>query len=115
MVRTGSPARESAPWSCIRQLESTETTADRAGAQDRIDFGARHAARDLGEFDGKRSAESAALIRRIHFTKFEPAHVRQQTARTVFDLQFPQGVAAIVIRDDLVEARAHVFDTGDFQ
>jgi hypothetical protein len=44
----------------------------------------------------------------------EPTYVRQQTARTVFNLQFPQGVAAIVVCDDLVEACAHVFYTGDF-
>jgi hypothetical protein len=86
-----------------------------AGLLDGIDLGARHGAGDLREFDGERAAEAAAFFGDIHFSQREALNFREQLARTRFDAQFAQRVAAIVIGDDAVESRADIFDAGDFE
>ena len=80
-----------------------------------IDLGARHGARNLGELDGERAAKATALFRRAHFREREALHLCQQFSGAGLDLQFAQRVAAIVIGDDAVEARAYILNPGDFE
>ena len=87
----------------------------RAGAHDGIDFDARHAARNLGELDRERSAETAAFLRRIHFAQFQTLHARKQAARASVNAELAQGVAAIVIGDHFFQPRADIVDAGHFQ
>ena len=47
----------------------------RAGAHNRIDFGARHRAGNIGELDGKSSAEAAAFLGGVHFDQLQSADV----------------------------------------
>ena len=104
MVRTGTPARSSAPCNCIRQLESIEMTGFRTGAHDAVDLGARHRAGDLGEFDRKGAAEPAAFFGGVHLAQLQSAHVREQPPRTLLDLELAQRVATVVIGRDAVES-----------
>ena len=113
MVRTLEPARESAPWICIRQLEIERHHGVGAGAQDGVDLGAGHGAGKLRELHGKSAAEPATLLGRLHLPQFEAPDTGQQTAGRVLDAQLAQSVAAIVERDHVVEARPHVFHAGD--
>ena len=52
-----------------------------AGLLNGIDFGARHGARNLGEFDGERAAEAAAFFGRVHFREREALNFCQQFSR----------------------------------
>ncbi len=86
-----------------------------AGFLDGIDFGARHRAGQLGELDGERTAETAALFRRGHLREGQPANISQQFSGARFDAQLAQGMATVVIGDDAIEARADILDAGHFQ
>ncbi len=84
----------------------------RAGAHDGVDLGARHGAGDFVELDGERAAESAALFGDVHLAQLEAAHVPEQAARAVLDVELAQRVAAVVIGDDFFAPGAHVVDAG---
>ncbi len=87
----------------------------RAGSDNGIDLRARHAARHFSEFHGKGASEPAAFLGGVHFAEFKTSHMAQQAARTLLDLQFAEGMAAVVVGNDVVEARADVFDLRDVQ
>ncbi len=74
-----------------------------------IDFGARHGAREFGEFHCEGAAEAAAFLSRRHLAQLQSPDVGEQAARCVFHAQFAQSVAAIVKSNDAVEARADIF------
>ena len=87
-----------------------------AGLFDGLDFGARHAAGDFGEFDREGPAETAAFLRDIHFTEFEAFDFGQKLARRILNLELAEGVATVVRSDDAVEARSDIVgfeDAGD--
>jgi len=85
------------------------------GLLDGLDLGASHRARHLGKLHRKRSAESAAFLRRRHLGEREAAHVGQQSSRSALDPQLAQRVAAIVIRHHAIEARPDIVHLGNFE
>ena len=60
-------------------------------------------------FRGKRTAESAAILRVLHFDQGEPGNILQQPARLILYMQFAQGMACVVVGHGGAEGRAHVF------
>src|SRR5581483_11828289 len=62
----------------------------------------------------KGSAETAALLGRLHLAEFEAAHASEQAARRILNAKLAQGVAPIVEGDDVFHLRANILDSGDF-
>src|SRR5262249_47023890 len=80
----------------------------RASAQDRLNFGLGHGAREFRELHRESAAESAALLRRLHLTQFESSHVRQQTPRRIFHPKLAQGVTPVMERDNVFHMRSDI-------
>lgn len=59
-------------------------------------------------FDGKNSAEAAAIFRAGQVNDLRAFHVGEQGARLTINSHSAQGVAGWVISEDAVPARAHV-------
>ena len=114
MVRIADPARESAPWICIRQLGSSDTTVRapvRSMASILVRAMAPESSANFTENVPPKPQHSSAGM---HLAQLEAADIRQQAARRALDPELAQRMAAVVERDDLVEPRADVFDAGDF-
>src|ERR1019366_49261 len=98
MVRTGSAARERAPCICIRQLESTLTTV-------------------LAPVRTMESILVPAMPPEIsgNLTENVPPKPQHSSAASVLDAEFAQRVTTVVIRNHVLQPRAHVIHARHLQ
>ncbi len=114
MVRIFDPARESAPWICIRQLESSDTTVLAPVCWMASILVRAMAPESSGNFTenvppNPQHSSAGSISRSSRPRTFASS---RRGARS--DVQLAKPVAAVVERDDVFEARAHVFHLRDF-
>ena len=109
----GADARPGARERSLNLHQATGIERDhgvRAGAQDGFDLGARHGARDVRRTSRRKCRRSRSTLRPGRISRSSrPRTLASRRRGRVLDAQFAQGVAAIVKRDHVFHARAHVF------
>ena len=93
----GVPAPAQPPFDVEHAAEIAEHHGIGAAGRDVLAFAFGDVRRDVTVLDRKRAAESAALFAFIHLAQFRALDLRQQRARLLFDAEFAQPSAGIMV------------------